>query len=134
MSIQKPKGLITVDEAKKLSENLTRQKEDPNSKLFQMDSNRSFWWSLKDLQQYILYAREECNKKGESINGLRFYIGAYGPEKNNTTTMFMVPTCEKRHGFVKEQEGSEIQDPPNASRISPLNGGVGGIPPGVAYP
>lgn len=137
---EKPKGVISVEEAKELNDNLTRQKKESRggTRITELDDNRSCWWSLEDLEKYIAYAKYESKENGYTMNGLRIYMGAYGPEKNGETTLFMVPTSEKKDNFTEnnEENGGENppQDPPNIPGMSPLNGGVGGDPPGNPYP
>lgn len=132
MSNQLPKGIISVEEAKMLSENLAKQKENPENRLMSAEDNCSCWWSLDEIESYIAYAKQECEKNNLKMNGIRIYMGAYGPEKNNQSTLFMVPTSE--FNSAVPSFAVTTQDPPNAPGVAPMNAGNDGRPPGNTYP
>ena len=135
----KPKGLITPEEGKLLSNNYS-PRHAIVSKALKMEDNRSVWFSIDELDTYIKYAKYETDiiLKGENkMNGIRMYLGAY-PDKSKEydgyTTMFLVPTYDStisKGNFMPFQDDSGPSDVPGGS---PLNMGHGGTPPQASYP
>ncbi|WP_231850219.1 hypothetical protein [Winogradskyella sp. PG-2] len=53
--------------------------------------NRSSWWSIEDIQNYINYAENQAGELGYTMDGLRIYLGSYPNSKGETglTTLFL---------------------------------------------
>lgn len=120
---EKPKGCISLEEAKKLEANYVNIIEKTLSRSLDEEECREFWWPLEDIEEYIAYVKEEAAKKGYKNLGFRFYLGKYDGEKGQTT-LFIAPTREgeeKERGFGGNNE--------NCYEIPAFNGGYGGIPP-----
>ncbi len=103
--------------------------------------NRSSWWSLKDIEAYIAYAKQEAKNKDYVLDGLRIYQGAYsdtvrdGTKQVGLGTVFIVPTGKKAVG----QEGNMLPMSTAAGggdlkELYPLNEGHPGNPPHASYP
>ncbi len=101
--IVKPKGVISVEQATILSDNWTRYRKAAVDSAAQAQGreqdDRSVFWSLEDVQQYLEYAKHYSDSLGYRMTGIQVYLGVYGkeagPEKSNLTTMFMAPTGVK---------------------------------------
>ena len=91
---KKPKGCITVEEAKKLERNYVEKIEKTLEKDLGCQECREFWWSLEELDEYIHYVKKEAEEKGYKNLGLRFYLGKYDKDQNKheDVTMFIAPT------------------------------------------
>jgi len=140
MEIVKPKGLITPDQAKALNNNWTKYRKAAVDSAARRQGreidNRSTWWSVKNIENYIAYSKQQTDSLGYSITGLRVYLGVYGANagrtKKDLTTMFIVPTIKNStskasmNPFVFQDEGKDCPECP------PLNAGNGGG--GSGYP
>ena len=111
-----------------------------NDSLFKTSANggdnRSSWWSIEDIQNYINHAENQAGELGYTLNGLRVYLGSYpgdGNNKTGLTTMFFVPT-----GFENTSKGSFINTAIGGNNDIPggdgLNVGGNGEPPSANYP
>lgn len=130
--VVKPKGVITVAQAKKLNANWTLHRKaavDSAAKEQGRDvDDRSTWWSLDDIENYITYAKGQSDSLGYTMTGIRVYLGVYGDNygqtKKNLTTMYMVPTGDKSQSkasfspFNFVRRNTDILAPP-------LNDGTG---------
>lgn len=139
LALIKPKGVITPAEAKVLNDNWTKKRA---NLLFDSiagrPDNRSAWWSVEDIQNYINYAENQTGQLGYEMDGLRVYFGVYpnsAPNgRANYSTVFIVPTGKKikSEGAVLPvnllQGGGDDIDGAN-----PLNKGGVGVPPGTGY-
>lgn len=102
--VVKPKGVITVAQAKELNDNWTKFRKPVLDSITQQmvgkDDYRSAWWSLNDVEEYIAYIKQETQNDGETFTGLRVYFGVYGEtyseDKKFLSTVFIVPTGEKK--------------------------------------
>ena len=116
-----PKGIITSKEAKVLDEAFNLKHRIINDSLFKKSSdggdNRSSWWSIEEIQNYINHAENQTGQLGYTMDGLRVYLGSYPGANGETglTTMFFVPT-----GYKNKSNGS----------ILPMQGGGGDVPGG----
>lgn len=132
----KPENAISVKKAQELSNNFDAR-HDTISALIGKPDNRSSWYSLKDLEQYIAYVKKEGTDKGLTIDGLRIYFGAYGPKevgRENYSTVFLVPTTKGNSNAVKGVKNfAAVDDTSEDTDIDPLNYGSPGNPPGKAY-
>ena len=135
-AIVKPKGVITSAEAKTLDQAFNTRHELISDSIVKRPDNRSSWWSLEDMRDYLNYAEKESLELGYTMNGVRVYLGAYPTNKEvGYTTMFMVPTgnlnvSEGGMSLLNSRRGSN-PDVPNAPG---LNHGDGGNPPGANFP
>ncbi|MBC3759681.1 hypothetical protein H7U19_14805 [Hyunsoonleella sp. SJ7] len=135
MEIVKPKGVISVAEAKLLNDNWTKLRKSVLDSITERsvgkEDNRSTWWSIDDVEKYIGYAKSEASKSGNTLTGLRVYLGVYGSNagesKKDLTTMFVVPTGEKSTSEASFINFSLQNN--NDLPIPPLNEGGGSPPP-----
>lgn len=133
-----PKGVITSKEAKTLDAAYNIKHQIINDSLFKKSTdggdNRSSWWSLEDIQNYINYAEHQSGELGYTMNGMRVYLGSYPDDESGTglTTMFMVPTGVKNvaKGSMLSLQGgnNDIFD------ADVLNRSEHGKPPSANYP
>ena len=131
----KPKNTITVKKAKELSNNFD-QRYKAMSEVIGKDDNRSGWYSLGELEQYIAYIKKEGAAKKLDVDGIRIYFGAYGPNESgreNYATLFLVPTVKSNidanvKGFAPVANQSNDTD-----QIEPLNWSDLGNPPKKKY-
>ena len=140
VAIIKPQGVITPKEAKVLNDNWTKERADLLfDSIAKRPDNRSAWWSLEDIQNYINYAENQTGELGYEMDGLRMYFGVYprsAPDgRANYSTIFIVPTGKKR-----KSEGSLLSidllqggGGPDIDDADPLNKGNNDIPPGTGY-
>ena len=134
----KPPGVISPTQAKTLDTAFNKRHTELTRFIGQQD-NRSSWWSLKDMRDYLDYVEDEVKKQGYTMDGVRVYLGAYPLDGANAneglTTMFMVPTGPKT---VAEGGMAPISMPPGPGGDiptgSPLNAGGAGDPPQTNYP
>lgn len=126
--MEKPKKLISVEEAKELQKNWVESRGKAIKKGQGHDDTREFWYSLEELQEYLDYVREKSKEQGVEKPGIRIYFGAY-PRTNNKksySTIFLAPTKEKSGN----SEGEPLEDDDNNNyEIEPLNQNNGGFPP-----
>lgn len=133
-----PKGLITPDQAKTLD-----QSYNPRYKLIsdlivkrRGGDNRSSWYALDEVRNYLTYAEKEAEQLGYTMDGVRIYLGAH-PDQNGEagyTTMFFIPTGKPNKAkasmfnFSMQPKGIDI---PGGGG---LDHGGQGDPPGANYP
>lgn len=133
----RPDHAITKERAIELSNNYTARYESI-SQLINKEDNRSTWYSLEELKNYIAYVETEGKKQGYAVDGIRFYIGAYGVddknlEKQNFTTIFLAPTGNKI-GSMTERSMSPNTNSQDIVTIDAYNFGEHGWPPHSVYP
>lgn len=136
--VLEPKGLITPKEAMVLDEAYNLRYNIINDSLFknsETGDNRSSWWSIENIKNYIDYAENQAGELGYTLDGLRLYLGAH-PDLDGEiglTTMFFIPTGTKNISqgnlFPSLQIGSG--DIPGGDG---LNFGQNGVPPDANYP
>ncbi|KJD34552.1 hypothetical protein PK35_01850 [Tamlana nanhaiensis] len=139
MMAKAPKDTISIAEATQLSANWGKYNKTEIDTLLELEGSRkktqSVWWSIDDINQYIVYAKSGADSLGYSFTGLRVYLGNYGkealPPKRYRNTMFIVPT-----GNPSKSKASSLNFilPPDDGDIPlpPLNDGgtgQGGYPP-----
>lgn len=135
--VKPPKGVIPIKEAKMLDRTYGETRHLLISEQLGIKDNRSSWWSIQDLEDYITYARSQAKEKGQELTGLRVYFGAYPRSYGNQevagySTLFIVPTgnSSTQQGslnlFSSFQEDADLE-------IAPLNMGHAGNPPHVGY-
>ncbi|OBX21748.1 MULTISPECIES: hypothetical protein [Bizionia] len=136
-NIVKPAGVITAKEAMTLDQAFNSRHELISDQIVMRPDNRSAWWSVEDIKNYIKYAENQSHELGYRMDGLRLYLGAYpdSPKEGvGYTTMFFVPT-----GTQALSEGSSMPfhfkrkggDIPGGDG---LNMGGDGDPPSANYP
>ena len=136
--IVKPNGLIKHGEASVLDKAFDLRHRIISDSLFKSTKtgdNRSSWWAIEDIQNFINHAENQAGELGYTMDGLRVYLGAYPDAKGETglTTMFIVPT-----GTVNTSQGSMIPTLQGGGNdiggADGLNRGGNGYPPGANYP
>ena len=64
----KPQGIISAQEAQTLNDNWTNLRAKANEAAAGQPDNRSSWYSLDDMQNFLDYTKEKNN----NVNGVRF--------------------------------------------------------------
>ena len=131
-----PKGVITPAEAVVLDTAFNKKHQLISDSLVKQPDNRSAWWSLQDLRDYLDYAEEQVANDKYTMDGVRVYLGSYPRTEKGEgyTTLFMVPTGNKTTSdgsMAPIQDGEDSGDIPGGP---PLNGGSNGYPPNASYP
>lgn len=134
-----PKGIITPEEAKTLDQAFNSRHQLISDSIVRRPDNRSSWYSLEDIRNYLDYAEAEVKGMGYDMTGIRVYLGAYPNTANEVgyTTMFFVPTGDLlRTGEANMLPYSMPQGPtkPDIPGGPGLNAGDPGIPPSANYP
>jgi len=133
--VKKPTHAISKKRAIALSNNYTAR-YDSISRVIGKKDNRSTWYSLKELKDYIAYIESQGKEQGYAVDGIRFYLGAYSaenkdPNKQNFTTIFLAPTGKKIN--AQTEKNSDNPTSPDIDSIDPFNFGTGGWPPQRIY-
>ncbi len=136
--VKAPEGVISPKEAKVLNDTYTRTRAGILDSLLGRPDNRSSWWSVEDLRDYLKYAEQQAEEKGYELDGIRIYQGAYPEDYSDQKvagygTVFLVPTGIR----TDQQKGSlffNFQNSGDISEISPLDRGHPGNPPHASYP
>lgn len=134
VSIKAPKDTISIAEAKVFSYNWSRNNPTEIDSLIDVEGPRkqmqSVTWTLKNVEDYIAYAKKTSDSLGYDFKGLRIYLGNYGnnpsPIKKNRNTMFIVPTGKKIMSHANSLNIFNFQGGHGDIPISPLNQGTGG--------
>ncbi|MBU2929800.1 hypothetical protein [Winogradskyella psychrotolerans] len=136
-TIKPPSGIITPEEIKTLDQAYNERYEIINDSLFKNSKtgdNRSSWYKIEDIENYIAYAKQQALDNGNTLDGLRLYLGAHPDTEESVglTTLLFVPTGYKNTsegGFIATQDGgNDLEDSDG------LNFGKEGMPPGANYP
>ena len=125
VNIVKPKGVITAKEAMLYDKNYNPRYELISDSILGKPDNRSSWYALSDMKNYLEYAQHVSDSLGYQMDGIRVYLGAHQPE--GYTTMFFVPTGFKTGGMLP-QKSNDIEG------AGGLNNGNTGVPPNANYP
>lgn len=135
-NVVRPEHAITKAQAIELSNNYTAR-YDNNSRAIGKPDNRSTWYSLDELKNYIAYIEAQGKEQGYAVDGIRFYLGAYSADnkdadKQNFTTIFLAPTGMKMGTMIERSmsSGTANQD---ILTIDAYNFGSGGWPPHTSY-
>ena len=135
-TIVKPKGVISPAEAKALDHAFNSRHKLISDSVVKRPDNRSSWFSLEDLTNYLKYADSQATSLGYKMDGIRIYLGAHKDEDTlvGYTTMFLIPT-----GYKNISEGSSsffttIRKSGDLTNGDGLNDGVSGFPPESNYP
>ncbi|OYX23313.1 MAG: hypothetical protein B7Z06_10385 [Flavobacteriales bacterium 32-35-8] len=129
----KPKGVITVEQAKILNDNWTLHRkpavDSAARKQGRLQDDRSVYWDLEDIENYLGYAKNYSDSLGYTMTGIRVYLGEYGENagqtKKNLTTMFIVPTGHKAKSEANALN-INYQGGKDGLTVPPLNQGAGG--------
>jgi len=132
VKIVKPKGVITVEQAKVLNDNWTLHRkpavDSAAKKQGREQDDRSTYWDLEDIENYLGYAKNYSDSLGYTMTGIRVYLGEYGENagqtKKNLTTMFVVPTGHKAKSEASTLYVNYRDD--DGMPVPPLNKGDGG--------
>lgn len=137
VKIVKPKGVISVEKAKELNANWTLHRkaavDSAAQKQGRNQDDRSTYWSLEDIENYLGYAKNQADSLGYQMTGIRVYLGVYGKNagqtKKDLTTMFIVPTGKKSTASslnlnLRGNDG----DIPGSDPLNNGSGGNGGYP------
>ncbi|REG88170.1 hypothetical protein [Winogradskyella sediminis] len=136
--IKPPSGIITPEEIMTLDQAYNERYQIINDSLFKdskTGDNRSSWYRLEDIEAYLAYAKQQAKDNGNTLDGLRLYLGAYpdtSTEKPGLTTLFFVPT-----GYANTSEGSFFSMQGGSGDLKKsdgLNIGGTGHPPSANYP
>ncbi|WP_299390626.1 hypothetical protein [uncultured Gelidibacter sp.] len=137
-AINAPKGLISPEQIKTLD-----NAYNPRYKLIsdsivtrEGGDNRSSWYGLDQVRDYLNYAEDEAKQRGYTMDGVRIYLGAHPDQdgKAGYTTMFFVPTGKlvkteaSMLNFSLQNGSSDIPDGEG------LDMGGHGYPPSANYP
>lgn len=123
----KPSGVITQDKAKELNDGWTEKNIGKFSKGASMkfeNDDRSFWWTIEDIKNYLDYSEHIAKENGHELNGLRVYLGAY--PNTGKTTLFMVPTIKNPTSKASMSPFAFQDDEEDCEECEPLNEGHGG--------
>ncbi|WP_111707038.1 hypothetical protein [Lutibacter citreus] len=131
-------GKISLKEGIALNQNFVNTRSAAIDKAIGKKDALSSWFSIEELKEYINYVEKEGEAKGININGIRVYFGAYSKnikneEKNNLSTVFLVPTKLDRQGEM-QKDGLKSSENPDVEDIDGLNDGGLGNPPSSTYP
>ncbi|WP_299247360.1 hypothetical protein [uncultured Lacinutrix sp.] len=136
--IIRPSGVISPERAAVLNDEWTKTRVSAINKARTEPDNRSDWWSLEDMRNYLDYAENQATELGYQVDGVRVYYAAY-PENDlsenaGNSTIFMMPT-----GDSLTNKNVEFLRPDNPGSgyipgVDGLNRGTGVIPPGAGYP
>ncbi len=137
--VDTPKGIITPEQATILDEAFNSRHQLISDSIVKRSDNRSSWYSLKDLRDYLTLAEKQASGLGYTMNGVRIYLGAYPNIANEVgyTTMFFIPTGTQNTMAEGNMNPLHFAPPPNNPDIpggNGLNDGTPGIPPGANYP
>ncbi|MCK7591169.1 hypothetical protein M0G43_11335 [Subsaxibacter sp. CAU 1640] len=133
-----PKGIITPAEASALDEAFNSRHLLISDSIVKRPDNRSSWYSLQDVRDYLTIAEKQATGLGYKMNGVRIYLGAYPDTANEVgyTTMFFIPTGNEvtaesnMFNFKMTQTGGSSDIPGGKG----LNAGIPGDPPSANYP
>ena len=140
MAIVKPKGVITPAQAQVLNDNWTNTRKQAVDSAAGRPDNRSSWWSLNDIKNYLSYAENQADTLGYKMDGIRVYLGVYSGNapngKADYTTLFIVPTGKKVHSDANFSlfNFSMLAGGGDISGADALNDSSPGYPPDANYP
>lgn len=133
-----PKGIIKPTEIKTLTEAYNPRYQAINDSVFagvEGGDNRSSWYALEDLKNFLALAEQQASEMGYTMDGIRIYPGAHPQlkERPGYSTFLLVPT-----GYENKSEGNMLSMQKGKSNDlqggNGLNHGGEGDPPGANYP
>ena len=129
------KGVISPGEAKTLSQAFNTRHRLISDSIVKRPDNRSSWYSLSDMRNYLNYAEIQAKELGYTMNGIRLYLGAHAQTSQGVgyTTMFFIPTGQRAvsKGSMLNMTLTQDGDIPGGDG---LNDGQNGFPPNANYP
>lgn len=136
--IIEPKGLIAPEQAKILDEAFNSRHQLISDSIVKRPDNRSSWYSLTDMRNYLDYAENKSKDLGYTMDGIRVYLGAYPDTANEVgyTTMFFIPTGTKNmaEGSMTMFHWNMAASSPDITGAPGFNMGTPGNPPSANYP
>lgn len=136
--ITEPNGIIKPAEASALDKSFDSRHQLISDSIVGRPDNRSSWYSLSDMRNYLNYAENQAKGMGYTMNGIRVYLGAYPATANEVgyTTMFFIPTGNKTtaKSSMNPFNFAPQLNNPDIPGGSGLNGGEPGHPPSAKYP
>lgn len=119
---------ISQKEAKQLCQNYLDTKADAMDKIVGKEDANAIWFEIKDLEDFLSYAKREASNQKETVNGIRVYLGSYDTTHENKdlagrTTVFFSATIA----------GSEITANSADFEAEAYNMGLLGLPPKRVY-
>lgn len=138
MATAPPNGLIKPSEAMILSKAYDSRYQLISDSIVTRDGgdNRSSWFALEDIQNFLDYAENQAGELKYTMNGIRIYAGAETSDKEGPgyTTFFIMPT-----GYPNTSEGNMFNYYFQGGKGdiiggNGLNHGDQGDPPGATYP
>ena len=135
-AIIKPKGLISPKEAKTLDQAFNSRHQLISDSIVKRPDNRSSWYSLEDMTNYLKYADSQATAQGYTMDGIRVYLGAHKDVDSvvGYSTMFFVPTGYKNVSEGSSSIFSTVQKGGDLTNGDGLNEGGDGNPPSANYP
>jgi len=134
-----PSGYIEPGDMKLLSDGYNTRHAIINKALGITD-NRSSWYSLNDMRQFLDYAEFRASNTNYPMDGVRIYMGA-NDGGQGLATLFLVPTSSaiktnsvKSKGSVFNLNFSAQTGGGDIPGIGGLDYGGEGDPPGQGYP
>lgn len=133
--IMEPKGLISPEQAKTLDQAFNTRHQLISDSIVKRPDNRSSWYSLTDMRNYLDYAENQAKDLGYTMNGIRVYMGAHSDTANEKgySTLFFVPTGSENFNEASMFNIS-FQGTGDIKGGFGLNGGDPGHPPQAKYP
>lgn len=138
LKVERPKGVVSPDQMKTLDQEYNQRHQLISDSLVKRGGgdNRSSWYALDQVRDYLDYAEKESKKLGYTMDGVRIYLGAHPKEngKAGYTTMFFVPTGQAYKteagmiNFSLQSGGNDIPGAPG------MDYGNMGQPPSANYP
>lgn len=114
-----PSGVIDSEKARKMQEDYKNNQYKIINAFFreqignaEYSDNKSFWYSLEELECYFSFIKKEAKDKGydPETMGVRVYLGAVKDDSIKEaykTKLFFVPTGVKGKSLVKAQDNIE---------------------------
>ncbi|WP_405571722.1 hypothetical protein [Winogradskyella sp. Asnod2-B02-A] len=138
VAVAAPYGIISPAKIDSLTQAYNQRHKIISDSLFKKSKtkdNRSSWYKLEVIEDYIKYAKHQASENKYTMDGLRLYLGAYpdvSAEEPGLTTLLFVPT-----GYKNTSEGSFFSMQGRSNDLDDsdgLNLGKEGMPPGANYP
>ncbi len=137
--IPQPEGLINPTEIQTLTQAYNDRYNTVTDTYFKGvvgGDNRSSWYALEDLENFLALAKKEATDLGYTMDGVRLYLGAHPLVDGipGYTTILFVPT-----GYENTSEGNLVKTglKKGGNDIGGANGldkGSDGVPPSANYP
>lgn len=133
-----PKGIIKPGEITTLTQAYNPRYQAINDTIFkgvEGGDNRSSWYAVEDILNFITLAQKQAEDLNYTMNGIRIYPGAHAEVDGvpGYSTFLLVPTGfpNKSEGNMMSMQGGGRGD---ISGGNGLNHGTEGDPPSANYP